>query len=81
MLFHPLFLRTQCVNRLGNRHFRKSHFVARPQLPNAMHVSRDDIGDFRIAAGRLLINEQDNRLSVLRHLDRPRWNAVGQQLP
>src|SRR5664279_27813 len=45
-LFHPLFLRSQCLNRLRKGYFRKSQLVARPQLTDAIHISRDNIGYF-----------------------------------
>ena len=71
---------TQRVNRFCDGNFGKPHLVARPQLSDAMHVGSDDVGDLGIAAGGLLIDEQNNRLPILRHLNGAERNAVGQQL-
>src|SRR5271167_2170814 len=78
--FQPEFLRSQSINCLSNRYFGKPHLVARSQLTDAVHISRNNIGNFRIAARSLLINKQDNRLAILRNLDGAQRDTVGQQL-
>ncbi len=67
----------QQVNRFWNGHLLKPHLVARAQLANMVHVGCDHVRDFGIATGRLLIDKQNNRLPVLRHLDGAERDAVG----
>src|SRR5215472_6992430 len=46
-----------------------------------MHVGCDDVRDLWIAACGLLIDEQNNRLPVLRNLNRSQWDAIREKLP
>src|SRR5215469_9682844 len=76
--FQPALLRPQRVDRFPDRDFGKADFVSRSQLADTMHVCGDNIRHLRIAAGSLLVDEQDNRLAILRHLDGPARDAVRQ---
>src|SRR6266403_901566 len=43
-------------------------------------IGRNDGRYFRIAPGRLAVGQQDDRLTVARHLDRARRDAVGRDV-
>src|SRR5215469_14541874 len=76
----PALLRPQRVDRFRDRDFGKADIVSGTQLADTMHVCGDNIRHLRIAARSLLVDEQDNRLAILRHLDGPERDAVRQQL-
>src|SRR5215469_2308196 len=76
--FQPVLLGPQRVDRFRDRDFGKAHFISRAQLADTMHVCGDNIRDLRIASRSLLVDEQDNRLAILRHLDGPERDAVRQ---
>src|SRR5690606_18491596 len=55
--------------------------VARPELGEEREIGGGDDGDDGIAAGGRVIGEEDDRLAVGRHLDRPGHHALAGQLP
>ena len=59
----------------------KAQRVARPSPSDNRQVGRDDRGDFGVAAGRLVIGEQQDRLSRAGHLDRAGHNRIRDDVP
>src|SRR5262249_7050554 len=55
------FLLDQCTSCLVPSHLLEADFVARAKLAEAVEVSGDHVGDLRISAGGLLLNEENNR--------------------
>src|SRR5262249_25653343 len=58
-------------------HRGKADFIARPLAPDGREVGRDDGRDLGIAAGCLVVGEEQDRLARARHLDRPGGDAIG----
>jgi len=75
-----MLLGPQSLNRIADGYLRKAYRIARPQLADAIPVGGNHVSNLGIASGRLLIDEQDNGLPVLRHLNGAQRDAVSQQL-
>src|SRR5208282_3621804 len=75
----PALLLAYRLDRFCNGNFRKSHLVARPQLADAMDIGRDHIRDLGISTGGLLIDKENDRLAILRHLNSPERDAIRKQ--
>ena len=54
--------------------------VTRPELCGDRQVRRPHHADHRVATGRRMVGEEDDRLPARRHLDRPRHHALAGQL-
>ena len=62
--------------RLGDVDGAEAHALPRLHLPDAPDVERAHRGDLRVAAGRLPVDQQHDRLAVAGHLDRAERDAV-----
>ena len=67
--------------RRFDRNADEAQRVARPTPADDRQVGRDDGGDLGISAGRLMIGEQQDRLSRARHLDGTGRNCIGDDIP
>src|SRR6516164_8227429 len=59
----------------------KAQRVARPPASDNWQVGRDDRGNFGVAAGRLVIGEQQDRLARAGDLDRAGHNRIRDDIP
>ena len=55
-----------------------AHLVARAQLAEPPEIRGDHVGRFRVAAGRLMLHEEDDRLAVGRDLHRAQRRSFRQ---
>ncbi len=66
--------------RAFQRHLGESEVVAREELPGYVHRGTDDSRDHRVAAGRLVVGHQKDRLAAARNLHRAGGEPEGKQL-
>jgi hypothetical protein len=55
------------------------NYIARTQLADAEEIGGDDVGDFGVAAGGLLLDEEKNRLAGRSDLQGAEGNAFGDE--
>src|SRR5579885_2155491 len=74
-----LLLPDGCSGGFGRDEF-ETDLVARPELADAGQIRGNDVRDFRIAAGGLLLDEEDDRFAARRDLDRAERDSFGGHL-
>src|SRR6266498_893313 len=73
----PFLLPAQPAVRRRESHGFKADALARAQLAGAPQVGGDDVGDFGVAAGGLVLDKNDDWLSCRRHLDCTQSDSLG----
>src|SRR6185437_15833047 len=72
------FLSAKNFDGLGGGHEQKFHLVPRTQLPYATNISSYHIGNLRVSASGLLVDEKDDRLPIGRYLHCSKRYTLGQ---
>jgi len=75
-----LLLLAQQIQGLLDGDALEAHFVARRNCPRRQKIGRDHVGGFGIASGGLVLDEENDRLAVGRHLDCPQRHALGEHV-
>src|SRR5579885_2057689 len=77
----PLLLLAQQGERLFEGDAFEADLVARAKLADRVHVGGNDVGDLGVAAGGLVLDEEEDGAAVRRHLHGAEGDAFGEHVP